>query len=171
MAFLKYEGIKVDFTLREKLKQLRRPLTDKEKTSIFTRDKAYIKSSNPPENYSFRSKPTLESGLRHEWNETSKKSMEDPLSEIVALLTLSDPILVDKERERVETQRRSREEEHQRYLKEAALKKDCEQWQQFLDYAQAWKQAELARQFIVELEEQDHKGDKKRSMVECQKSG
>ncbi len=156
-AFLEYQGIRLEFTLREKLKQERRPLTKEEQSSYFYRDKSWVQELKPTGKLQFSIKTHIESGLRHEWNETTKKTMEEHLTEIVALLTLAGPILVEKAQEREEAERRYREEKHERYLKEVALKKDQDQWQQFLVNAEAWQQAEIARQFIAELEKNSHK--------------
>ena len=158
-AYLEYEGLRVDFTLREKLKQVRRALTEEEQSSYFYRDKPYIQELEPTGKLQFSIKTYIESGLRREWNETKTKSMEEHLPEIVALLTLAGPILVEKERQREEDHRRYQAEERQRYEREQALKKDQNQWQQFLEVAQAWQQADIARKFIAELEKNDDEFD------------
>ena len=78
-ACLEYDGIRVDFVLREKLKQVRRSLTDEEKESVFYRDQPWIQELHPTGKLHFSIKIHVESGLRHEWNETETKSLEGHL--------------------------------------------------------------------------------------------
>ena len=162
-AFLEYEGIRVDFVLREKLKQERRPLTEKEKDSYFYRDKPWVQELKPTGKLQFSIKTYIDTGLRREWNETTKKSMEDHLPEIVALLTIAGPILVQKAREREEERRQFLEEEKRRHEQERIRKADAKQWNEFLELANAWQQADMARQFVTALEKNDT--DNKQTMI------
>jgi len=107
--YLEYDGIRVDFVLREKLKQLRRPLTDEEKTSIFTRDKSYIQELVPTGKLHFSIKTYLERGLRQEWNETDKKSLENHFPSILATFKLAGPLLVENKRQREEEEEERRQ--------------------------------------------------------------
>ncbi len=160
-AYLEYEGIQVEFTLREKLKQNRRPLTEEEKTSYFTRDKPYIQELEPTGKLHFSIKTYLERGIRHEWNETKTKSFKDLLPEIIATFKIAGPLLVEKEQKREDAQRQYREEEQQRYLEEIAFKKDQNQWREFLSYADAAKEAVHVREFITAIEKNINDGNQR----------
>ena len=159
VPYLEFKGIRVDFKLREKLKQIRRPLNVEEKSSVFTRHKRYIQELEQTGHLQLSIKTHIEAGLRREWNETTKKSMDEHLPEIIAVLTLAGPILVKKEQEREEEHRRYQEEERKRYERERLQKRNVAQWKHFLACSEAWQQAEVARQFITELEKHIDEND------------
>jgi len=78
--------------------------------------------------------------------------METQLSDIVATLAVTAPILVERRRQREEEHRRWEAARHQRCLAKQARLRDENQWQQFLTFAQRSEQAKRARAFIQELE-------------------
>ena len=158
-AYLEYKDIRIDFVLREKLKQVRRPLTKDEKRWHFNKDRPWKQELQPTGNLIFSIKSYLESGLQREWKDNTKKSLEDCLPDIISTLTIAGPLLVKRQLQREEEARQRREEEYQRHLQNEARKTDLNQWQKFLEFSTRWQQANTARNFITALENKTSKLD------------
>ena len=147
---LEYEDIKIEFGIREKNKQIRRPPNDKEKRWT---SRTVIQEMQPAGMLVFSIKTWLERGLKSEWLETKNKPLEEQLPDILNALIIAVPLLVENKRKREEEDRRRREEEYRRYLIEEERKQDCNRWQRFLEFTDQWRQAEQARKFLALIEE------------------
>ena len=148
---MKSQKERIDYELREKQKQVRRPLTDDEKRWGFNPDRPWRQELQPSGILQFSLKTRLVDGTR-EWIDKPDKPIEDHLSDIVAVLSLAGPILAEQRREREAAEKLRREEEHRRYLEEQRLKQDYNRWRRFLEFADQWSKAERARQFLAVLE-------------------
>lgn len=71
-----YQGERIDFTLREKQKQVRQPLNDDEKRWRSATDRQWVQELQPTGKLIFTIKSYLERGMRQEWLETEQKRME-----------------------------------------------------------------------------------------------
>jgi hypothetical protein len=143
---------RIDYELREKQKQVRRPLTDDEKRWRFNPDRPWRQELQPSGILQFSLKTRLVDGMPRDWIDKPDKPIEDHLSDIVAVLALAGPILAEQRREREAAERLRREEEHRRYLEEQRQKQDYNRWRRFLEFADQWSKAERARQFLAALE-------------------
>lgn len=144
---------KIEFQLREKQKQIRRPPTAEEKKSWFYRDRALVQELQPSGNLAFSIKTYLPAGLRQEWLENERKRMEDLLPEIVATIMAAGPLLVEQRRQREEAERQRRIAEQQRYEEQQRRKRDNNRWRRFVDLAKDWRELELARAFLAAVKQ------------------
>ncbi|MBB3231980.1 hypothetical protein [Halomonas stenophila] len=150
---IELEGEKIPFQLREKQKQVRRPLTDSEKRWHRPGDKEWRQELQPTGKLIFEVKRYLPTGFKTQWLETDAVPMEELLSEIFKTLRQVTPILVQQTRERLEKKRLAEIAAHERYLAEQARKRDDNQWQRFLEIADTWQHYEHARNFLEALKQ------------------
>ena len=142
---------RIDFQLREKQKQVRRPLTAEEKRGYFTRDKPYIQELQPAGILIFTIKTWLDAGMRREWKDEADKPLESHLPEIVATLSLAGPFLVKQRQERLEAEKRQWEEDQRCYLERQRREQDQKRWQRFVEFAHQCDQAASVRKLLAEL--------------------
>jgi len=152
-VYFEIERERVDFQLREKLRQVRRPLTEEEKRSSYWRERGYVQELQPTGVLIFSLKTHLVDRAKHEWRD-GETTLEAQLPDIIGLLLVAGPILKERRRQYEEEQRRRHEQERRRYEEEQQRKKDENQWRRFVDIAGHWRERELARQFLTALEAQ-----------------
>ena len=142
---------KVEFDLREKMKQIRRPLTQKER-EWETWNTSGVKQELVPTGCLLLSiKNYLDGSLRREWLETPQRSMEAQIPEILATIILAGGIIGERRRKaeaaaaEFEAQRRQREEER------ARQRQDDERWSRFIGAALRWREMADIRIFLGAL--------------------
>lgn len=145
------DGESVEFQLRDKLRQVRRPLNDREKQWASASDKGWRQELEPTGKLIFEFKTYLREGLRRDWLETEAKPMEAMLPEIAATFVAAIPQLVEVRHEREETERRWREAEQRRQEQEQRRKLDEARWRRFVELAQSAREVEIAREFLARL--------------------
>ena len=158
-AYLEFQKERVDFQLREKQKQVRRPLTEEEKRWHWNRDRGWVQELQPTGVLVFTIKTWLADGMRREWKDKPDKPLEQDLPDIIATLSLAGPFLVKQRQERAEAEKRRWEEEHRRYLERERREKDQKRWQRFLQLARQRDQAASARRLLAELEARSQPAD------------
>jgi hypothetical protein len=151
-VWLEVEKVRVDFSLRERMKQVKRPLNDTEKGSPFYSNKQWVQERVPAGDLIFTIKTYLEMGLTKEWRDDERR-LEEQVSDIVAVLSIAGPILQERRRQAEETERERREEEHRRYEERAKRRQDENRWRRFVELAARWEEAALAARFIEALRE------------------
>jgi hypothetical protein len=142
---------RIEFQIREKQKQVRRPLTDEEKRWSFSNDKGWKQELQPTGKLVFAIRTDLPGGLRTEWLETDDRAMEMLLPDIVATFVAAGPLLVEQRRQREEAEHQRRIAEQKRYEEEQRRKRDNNRWRRFMDIAHQWRDAEIARGFLDAL--------------------
>jgi hypothetical protein len=150
-VYLEIEGERVDFKLREKQRQVRRPLTDSEKSYSTWRERGWMQELQPSGILTFTLETHLVDGARHEWRD-GDQSLEGQLPDIISLILLAGPILKERRRLHEEAEQRRREQEMRRYKEEERRKTDRNQWRRFVEIAEHWRDLEVARQFLIALE-------------------
>lgn len=140
-------GEKLEFELREKYRQVRRPLTAEELRwgSNRTGTRQELK---PTGFFLFAIRSHLPRTLRREWLERDDAPIDDRLGEIAATFMVAGPIMADERRQREEEARRA-EEARQRQ------RQDRNWWRRFTEIAAAWDEAGTARRFLLALRELD----------------
>lgn len=103
------EQEKIQFQIREKQKQVRRPLTDDERKNFWTKNKKHIQELQPTGLLAFSIKTYLPAGLRTEWVESNDRTIESLLPEIVATFIAAGPALVEQSKRREAEEARRRE--------------------------------------------------------------
>ncbi|KXS38102.1 MAG: hypothetical protein AWU55_1761 [Halomonadaceae bacterium T82-2] len=152
---IELQGEKIPIQLREKNRQIRRPLTAEEKRWSWNAGKDWKPELQPTGRLVFEIKRYLPTGFRHEWLETDEVALEACLPEIFETLTKAAPLLVLETQQRLEKARLARIAEHERYLAEQARQRDDNQWQRFLELADTWQRHERARHFFLALKQLD----------------
>ncbi len=152
---LRYEhnGVTVEFQLREKFKQVRRPLTEREQRYRLSTDKDWRLDLEPTGQLLFEFKTYSLGGLRKNWLETEAKPMETLLPGIFATFVAAIPLLVEEKRQRDETARRWREAEQRRAEDEQRRRIDDARWRKFVELAGKMRQADLAREFLQRIKD------------------
>lgn len=142
---------KLEFTLRERFRQVRRPLNDQEKVDPFYRDKPFRRETLPTGELIFTLKTFLVSGLTREWRDGDRR-LEEQISDIVAVLSLAGPILLERRRQAEEEQRLRWKEERKRQEAEERNRLERNRWRRFVELAGTWEEALVASRFIEALE-------------------
>jgi hypothetical protein len=156
---VKLGGKPVSFRLREKLKQVQRPLTDDEKRWGFSAKNGYRKETVGSGFLIFEIQSRLPGQLKSTWLETEERRMEDMVGEIFATMQAAAPLLEaerlaeeDREARRREEEARRREEERLRKIAENRLRR-------FGQLADQWDHTGRMRAFLAEMKALPHEPD------------
>lgn len=114
---------RIDFSLRERMKQVKRPLNDTEKRSPFYSNKQWRQERVSTGDLIFTIKTYIETGLTKEWRDGERR-LEEQVSGIVSVLLIAGPILREQRRQAEEAERERREEEHRLYQERAKQQQD-----------------------------------------------
>lgn len=139
-------GERITFQLREKHKQTRRPPRENE-----SEWRKVIQELHPTGKLMFSIKTYLPEGFRREWLETDTKSMEALLPEIVAVLIAAIPVMAKHTVEREERARQERIAEQKRREEEDRRQLMRNRVRRFTEFAHAWKDRQVAREFLHAL--------------------
>jgi hypothetical protein len=147
-------GERIEFQLREKSKQVRRALSKDEKR---WQKRDWAQELQPTGKLLFVIKTYLPAGLglRQEWLETERAAMEDLLTDILAAFIKSAPLLAQQRRRREEEARERQVAEQRRYEEEQRRKLERNQWRRFMQFADEWRDASVAREFLNALQSAD----------------
>ena len=145
--FLEVEGEKLEFELREKYRQVRRPLTAEELQRGGNKS-GMRQELQPTGFFLFEIKRYLPGSMRREWLERADAPIEDRIAEIVATFMVAGPIMAEEQRQREEQARRAEEERQRR-------KQDRNRWRRFSEIANVWHEVGTARRFLQALREHD----------------
>jgi len=148
------EGERIDFRLREKQRQVRRPKTPEERRWSGPVGRDWAQELQPSGILSFTIETYIPGLPQRAWTETQVSPLEGRVGEILAALIAAGPLLVQLRGQREEEDRRRREEEQRRYQEAERKRLDDNRWRRFLDFSTSWRQAEAAQHFIAALEAQ-----------------
>ena len=104
---------KIKFTLREWIKQLRRPLTEEEKAGRSFSKQRWRQESVATGELILTIKTFIEHGLAREWRD-KERPLEEQIGEIIAVLEVAGPILQKRQLKVEEAERHRWEEERRR---------------------------------------------------------
>lgn len=152
--YAEISGEKVSFALREKHKQVRRPLTVDEQRWSGSGDKGWRQELQPTGALLFEIKTYLPGGLRRQWLETTAKPMDALLAEIAAAIVEAGPALARQTRTRREHERLAALEQQRRYALEQQRKRDENRVRAFTRMAADWHELQSAREFLHALRAQ-----------------
>jgi hypothetical protein len=144
-------GEKIEFQLREKHKQIRRPLTADEQRWRIAGDKDWKQELAPTGRLAFEIRTYLPAGLRGHWLEAEKRPLEDMLPEIVGVFVAAGPLLVQQRREREAAERERRLAERRRYEEQQKRRRDANRWRHFREIALDWRELAAARNLLSML--------------------
>lgn len=146
-------GEEIEFQLRQKLKQVRRPLTEGEKRWAWNSDRGYKLDLEPTSYFILSIKNYMGNGRpRSNWLETATKPMEETLPQIVAGFLAAALFLAERTRQRSEERRRDEEVARRCALREERERIVQARLRKFLEVAKARRDVQLARQFLQKLQ-------------------
>ncbi|MDI1343207.1 MAG: hypothetical protein PSV22_03780 [Pseudolabrys sp.] len=155
-----FQGERIEYQLREKLKQIRRPLTENEKRWSINVERGWTPKLQPTGVLIFTIKTWLNNGMRTEWKDGSENPIENALPEIIATLSLAGPHLVKQREDRLAAEKRRWEEEQKRYEEQQRRELDQKRWMRFVEFARQRDEAARVRNFLEEFEAQPQPDDK-----------
>lgn len=145
------EGQTIEFQIREKQKQVRRPLTASEKKSRLPGERDWRQELQPSGKLVFAFKTYLPHGYRQEWLETDDTPLEDLLPDILATFLAVAPALAERQREREAAEKQRLVEERIRYEEQQRRKTDDNRWRKFLELSDHFRRLADARAFVEAL--------------------
>jgi hypothetical protein len=144
-------GEAIAFELREKLRQVTRPLTAEEKRWETWNRSGARRELEQTGFLQFTISAWTEESVRKTWLESERRPIDTMLPEIVATFVVLAPVLAERTRLREESARCRAEEQRRAEEERQRRREDHNRWRRFLDIAGAWKEAALAREFIAAL--------------------
>lgn len=145
----------IEIGIREKLTQVRRPMTAREK-EWETWNKSGIKTELQGTSFLvFSIKSNLGGDLKREWLEKAGISLESMLPNIAATLLVAGPLLKERAKRRAEEAERSAIEQRRREDERQLLKQNRNQIRRLVEISEVWRDVEVAREFLNALERTD----------------
>lgn len=142
---------RIEFQLRAKLQQVRRPLTADEQRWRSSGDKDYRLELVETDILIFEVKGWLPGGLQRNWQDGRKGTVEMMAGDILATLLAAFPLMVAEREQREKAEERRRIEAQRRYDLEQQRKLEENRFRRLLEHAGRWRDAELARSFVAAL--------------------
>lgn len=142
---------RIEFQLRTKLQQVRRPLTADERDWHSYRDRDHKLELAETDILIFEVKGWLPGGLRRNWQDGRKGTVETMAGDILATLLAAFPLMAVEREQREKAEERRRIEAQRRYELEQQRKLDENRFRCLLEHAGRWRDAELARGFVAAL--------------------
>lgn len=156
VLFAEVLGEKVEFQLREKQRQQRRPLTDQEKRWQSPGDKDTKQELVPTGFFVFEIKTwQWPNALPKQWVESEKQPIESMLPDILAAFVAAGPLLVQQRKDREAAERERQLAEQRRYEEQQRRKRDANRWRRFRELAEDWHALAAVREFLVKLRSMD----------------
>ncbi|QGP80289.1 hypothetical protein GL174_10900 [Sphingobium sp. CAP-1] len=144
---------KIEFQLRVKLRQVKRPLNANELRRHRSGDKDYQLAFEETDILIFEIKTWLPGGLQRIWQDGRKDRIETLAGDILTTILAAFPMMVVERERRAEQERLRRIEEQRRYELQQQNKLEQGRFRRLLEHAGRWRDAELARNFIAVLRE------------------
>lgn len=156
VLFAELSGEKVEFQVREKQKQQRRPLTDDEKRWRSPGNNDW-KTELVPTGWLVFEIRTWQwpSGLPRQWLEAEKQPMEGMLPDILATFVAAGPLLVQQRKDREAAERERQLAEQRRYEEQRRRRRDANRWRRFRELAKEWHELAVVRDFLTTLRSMD----------------
>lgn len=140
----------IAFQLRPRLKEVRQLLTAEERRWHGS-GKQYRRELVETDVLVFEIKRWLPGDLPRIWQDGRKGMIEDRVDDIVATLLAAFPMMAAAREQAEERQRLRETEERRRQMLAQELKLDRDRFRCFLERAGRWREAELARDFLMAL--------------------
>lgn len=143
------DGEAIAFELREKLRQVVRPMTADEKRWETWNTTGVKRELEPTGFLQFTILAWTEQPVRKQWLESDRQSLDQMLPSIIATFVVLAPVLAEITRQREEVARRFAEAQRLAEEERQRRREDDNRWRRFLELAGDWQQAALAREFIA----------------------
>lgn len=143
----------IEFQLRYRLKRGQRPLTADELRWRDPKAQKWTYELYETDALIFEIKTWLPRGVRTEWEDSKRGTVEEQLGEIIDGIMAAFPALEELRRQREAEKRRHELEARRRSELEAERKLDRARFRRLLEHVGHWREAELARAFLAALRE------------------
>jgi hypothetical protein len=158
----------IEFDLSERIRQVRRRVTEEEKRGPFHQHQEWRQERVPTATLVFKIKTYLDRGIPKEWSDEEGRPLEERVGEIVAVLVAVAPLLKVKRAAAEAAERKRLEEEHRRREEADRQRRERHRWRRFMELAKQWEEADAARTFLARLEtlsppNQDQPGERTHS--------
>lgn len=150
-TLLDMDGERVSITLKEKYRQLRRPLTEEEKRQGFNPKRPWKSETQATGLLQLAVETMLGPALPHSWIDASEQPLERQLPDIAAVFVAAAPLLRERRRQYLEAEKRRRDEELRRYEERQNALRDKNRLRGLLELAERAKEAQTAREFLNAL--------------------
>lgn len=144
-------GESIEFQLREKHKQGRRPLTPDEQRWRTPGSKDWKQELVPTGLLTFEVKTHLPDGLQTQWLETGTAPIDAAVPDIVGVLIAAGPLLVQRRLAREENERQRQIAERRRHEEQQRRKREKNRLRRFTELAHDWRDIAVAREFLDAL--------------------
>ena len=142
---------KIEFQLRIKFRQVKRRFTDADPRWMRSSGKDYKLEHEETEIQAFEIATWLPDGLKRNWQDTSRKSLEDKVDEIATTIIAAFPLMAEARVRREEAECLRRAEEQRRYELQQQQKLERNRFKRFVEHADHWREAQLARDFATAI--------------------
>lgn len=142
---------RIEFQLRTKLQQVRRPLTADEQRWRSSGDKDYRLELVETDILIFEVKSWLPGSLQRNWQDGRKGTVETMADDILVTLLAAFPLMGAEREQREQAEERRQIEAQRRYELEQQRKLEENRFRCLLEHAGRWRDAELARGFVAAL--------------------
>lgn len=147
------QGEKIEFQLRSKLKQIKRPLNEREKRWKLPGDKDWKQELEPTGRLVFSITTYAPVTTRKEWLESEQKPIETSLPDIVSAFFIIAPALAAWHRKLADDAEQRRIAEQKRQEEAQRRRKDDNRWRRFVELAYKWRDFEIASEFLEKLKD------------------
>ncbi|WP_170825635.1 hypothetical protein, partial [Sphingobium sp. Ndbn-10] len=144
---------KIEFQLRVKLRQVKRPLSSEELRWHRTGDKDYRLEFEETDILIFEIKSWLPGRLQRIWQDSRSNTIEAMVEDILATILAAFPLMVAERERQAEQERRWKIEEQRRSELQQQRKLEQGRFRRLLEHAGRWRDAELAKNFVAALRE------------------
>jgi hypothetical protein len=146
---------KLEVTLEERIRQVRRHLTDEEKAryGYSVASQKWTQEKVPTGELILKIKEPDRYGTDKEWRETAEAPLEEKLSDVIAEIAgMFEAIRLRREREAEERERRRKLEEERR-LADMERKRGTVRYRRLIGDCEDWRRAADIRAFVAAVEE------------------
>lgn len=141
-------GEAIEFSLTERSKQIRVPLTEQEARWSFYADRGYKTENEPTGELRLRIENYFDQPIRRQWHDAPDKPLEQQLRDILIGFLFASALEREKRLEREEQQRRRFEEEHRRYALAERRREVNTELQALRGEVAAWIEAAQIRAYV-----------------------
>lgn len=143
----RFAGAVVPFRLREKLKQVRHPLTEEERRRSWMGRSKFTLELHPSGKLSFR----IET-MAATWEDTDQSRLEDHVMDIAIAVLGARDCAIQAKRQAQEQLERRQEREKQRRLEVEVIQREEARWTAFVDLSRRSDEAAHLRRFLARIE-------------------
>ncbi len=151
--FAEMNGERIEFNIRQRQRRTSRPLTRDERLQSWNKGRETTFQMNVTELLALKTKTYFPGRGHLEWLETTERSLDDMVPDIVAAFVAAGPELVAQRLEREEEERQRRIEEAKRQEERDRRKRDNNRWHLFGHFAAQAQQADEVRRLLSAMKE------------------